>query len=101
MSQSRNIEKLLKDLDSDEIAGLLRELRKRDDIIIPSCYTPDELCDWLRSEGWSEELSEDLFHRVRSEFFNSVEGFIRELMRTVIMISLDNSRETVQQKMAG
>ena len=91
MSHITRIKQILGILQEDEIQQLLGFLRKRNDIMIPKCFTKKELMRLLLLEGFPQKLSDQEFAQIKQDYDNECIEILREYLRTHMMVHHDRT----------
>ncbi len=97
MNKLDKVKLLIRQLDSRELTRLLDYIRRKSDIIIPKCYTKEEIISMVLTEGISEKLSDSDFICLKNEFDNGCKEIMNEVLRTRLMVSLDQSQEILSE----
>ncbi len=97
MSKLDKVKALVKELNSNELARLLDYIRGKSDIIMPKCYTKDELVHMLKKEGINGRISESDFDCLKNELNNGCNVFLNEVLRTKLIVALDKSHEQARE----
>jgi hypothetical protein len=101
MKKVDKIKSWVKSLDYREIHQLLLHLRSRNDILIPACFTKNELRHLLEKEGIADHLSDEDFIRLKKEFDRNYECCLREWVRTMVLMTIDRSKDPVQHPLSA
>ncbi len=101
MTKLEKIKNWVKGLDYRDIHQLLLHLRRRNDIIIPACFTKNDLRQLLQNEGIADHLSDEEFATLKNEFDSCHECYMREWMRTMVLMTLDRSRDRVRHSLSA
>lgn len=91
MSQIEKIKQILDSLQDHEIQQLLGFLRKRNDIIIPKCFTRKDIMKLLLLEGFPQKLSDTEFILIKQDYDDNCIEIMREYLRTNLLISFDRT----------
>ena len=101
MKKVDKIKSLVKRLDCREIRQLLIHLRSRNDVLIPACLTKNELKQLLEKEGIADCLSDEDFIHLKNEFDRNYECCLREWIRTMVLMTIDRSKDPIHQSMSA
>jgi hypothetical protein len=101
MKKDDKIKSWVKGLDYREIHQLLRHLRNRNDILLPECLTKNELRQLLEKEGITDSLSDEDFIHLKNVFDRNYECCLREWVRTMVLMTIDRSRDPIHHSMSA
>jgi hypothetical protein len=96
MSHYDQVKKSIDNLNPSEIRNLLNYLRQKTEFIIPRCYSKLEIIKFLESEGIRDLISDEDYHRIKTEFDNGCAEIMNEILRTRILMALDAASESRQ-----
>jgi hypothetical protein len=97
MNKLDKVKLLIGKLDNRDLTRLLDYIRLKSDIIIPKCYTKEEVMSMVLTEGLSEKLNDSDFTCLKNEFDNGCKEIMSEVLRTRLMVSLDKSQEIISE----
>jgi len=91
MSQLEKIKQILESMQDHEIQQLLGFLRQRSDIIIPKCFTRNDIMKLLVLEGFPQKLSDAEFTLIKQDYDDNCIEIMREYLRTNLLITFDRT----------